>query len=136
MGMAEDFRIDFEPLGRRGQVHRGQTLLEAAQSAGVGLASVCGGIGTCEECLVRVVSGRLTPPTLVEEAVLSKADLSAGVRLACQAEPLSDVKLDIPPESLTAEQRLQLDGEEIQPRASSVNSQTRCPWIAVDNRNH
>ena len=110
--MLEPFHIDFEPLGRRGEAHPGQTLLEAAQSAGVGLASVCGGVGTCEECRVRLVSGRLTPPTLVEESVLSKAVLSVGFRLACQAEPLSDIKLDIPPESLTAAQRLQLDGEE------------------------
>ncbi len=110
--MPEHFRIDFEPLGRRYMVRRGQTLLEAAQSAGVGLASVCGGVGTCEECRVRLASGRLTPPTLVEEAVLTKNDLSLGFRLACQAEPLSDVKLYIPPESLTAAQRLQLDGAE------------------------
>ena len=111
--MPESFRIDFEPLGRRGDVRPGQTLLEAAQSAGVGLASVCGGVGTCEECRVRLASGELTLPTLVEETVLSKADLSAGFRLACQAEPLSNVKLDIPPESLTAAQRLQLEGEDI-----------------------
>ena len=110
--MPESFRIDFEPLGRRGLARPDQTLLQAAQSAGVGLASVCGGVGTCEECRVRLVSGRLTPPTLVEEAVLSQAELSAGLRLACQAGPLSAVKLDIPPESLTAAQRLQLDGEE------------------------
>ena len=111
--MPELFHIDFEPLGRRGQARPGQTLLNAAQSAGVGLASVCGGVGTCEECRVRLVSGKLTPPTLVEEAALSKADLSAGFRLACQAGPLSAVKLDIPPESLTAAQRLQLDGQEV-----------------------
>ncbi len=96
--MTEYFRIDFEPLGRRGQARPGQTLLEAAQTAGVGLASVCGGVGTCEECRVRLASGKLSPPTLVEEAVFSSADLAAGFRLACQAEPLSDVKLDIPPE--------------------------------------
>ncbi len=110
--MPELFNIDFEPLGRRTQARSGQTLLEAAQSAGVGLASVCGGVGTCEECRVRLASGRLTPPTLVEQAVLTRAELASGFRLACQAEPLSDVKLDIPPESLTAAQRLQLDGEE------------------------
>jgi uncharacterized 2Fe-2S/4Fe-4S cluster protein (DUF4445 family) len=110
--MPEPFRIDFEPLGRRGAARTGQTLLEAAQAAGVGLASVCGGMGTCEECRLRLASGKLTPPTPVEEAALSKADLAAGFRLACQAEPLSDVKLDIPPESLTAPQRLQLEGQE------------------------
>ncbi len=110
--MPEIFRIDFEPLGRRTTIQPGQTILAAAQAAGVGLASVCGGAGTCEECRVRLASGTLTPITLVEEAVLSKADLAAGIRLACQAEPLSDVKLDIPPESLTTAQRLQVEGIE------------------------
>ncbi|HEX7541925.1 MAG TPA: 2Fe-2S iron-sulfur cluster-binding protein, partial [Anaerolineales bacterium] len=110
--MPEAFRIDFEPLGRRGETRPGQTLLDAAHAAGVGLASVCGGAGTCEECRVRLAAGNLTPPTLVEQAALGEADLAAGFRLACQAEPLSDVKLDIPPESLTSAQRLQVEGLE------------------------
>jgi uncharacterized 2Fe-2S/4Fe-4S cluster protein (DUF4445 family) len=130
--MPEPFRIDFEPLGRRGLAHPGQTLLEAAQSAGVGLASVCGGIGTCEECRVRLASGKLTPPTLVEEAVLTKIELSAGLRLACQAEPLSDVKLDIPPESLTASQRLQLDGEEVHLESKPAVHGPGAHGLAVD----
>ena len=111
-GMPESFRIDFEPLGRRGEARPGQTLLNAAQAAGVGLASVCGGAGTCEECRLRLVSGRLTPATLVEQISLTEEDLAAGFRLACQAEPLSDVKLDIPPESLSTAQRLQIEGQE------------------------
>lgn len=110
--MSDTFQIDFEPLGRRGITHSGQTLLDAAQACGVGLASICGGAGTCEECHVRLVTGILTPPTLVEQSVLSKFDLAAGLRLACQAEPLSDVKIDIPPESLTSAQRLQVEGLE------------------------
>ena len=130
--MPEPFRIDFEPLGRRGLAHPGQTLLQAAQSAGVGLASVCGGIGTCEECRVRLASGKLTPPTLVEEAVFSKSELSAGLRLACQAEPLSDVKLDIPPESLTAAQRLQLDGDEVHLESKPAVHSPGAHGLAVD----
>lgn len=110
--MGESFHIDFEPLGRRGEARPGTTLLAAAQAAGVGLASVCGGIGSCEECRLRLVTGTLTPPTLVEEAVFTLAERETGFRLACQAEPLSDVKVDIPPESLTAAQRLQIEGQE------------------------
>jgi uncharacterized 2Fe-2S/4Fe-4S cluster protein (DUF4445 family) len=130
--MPETFLIDFEPLGRRTKIRQGQTLLDAAQSAGVGLASVCGGVGTCEECRVRLASGKLTSPTLVEEAALSAADLAAGYRLACQAEPLSDVKLDIPPESLTSAQRLQVEGLETR---IAVNPTVHTPGaygLAVD----
>jgi uncharacterized 2Fe-2S/4Fe-4S cluster protein (DUF4445 family) len=42
----ESLTVDFEPLGRRAQVARGTTLLEAARQAGVGLSAVCGGAGT------------------------------------------------------------------------------------------
>jgi uncharacterized 2Fe-2S/4Fe-4S cluster protein (DUF4445 family) len=110
--MPEAFCIDFEPLGRRVETHPGQTILDAAQAAGVGLAAVCGGAGTCKECRLRLAAGKLTPPTKVELVALSATDLAAGFRLACQAEPLSDVKLDIPPESLTSAQRLQVEGLE------------------------
>jgi uncharacterized 2Fe-2S/4Fe-4S cluster protein (DUF4445 family) len=132
MEMPESFQIEFEPLGRRGVAYPGQTLLEAAQNAGVGLASVCGGIGTCEECRVRLASGQLTPPTLVEETALSKTDLLAGYRLACQAEPLGDVKLDIPPESLTVTQRLQLDGLETSPELFPAIHSLGALGLAVD----
>jgi uncharacterized 2Fe-2S/4Fe-4S cluster protein (DUF4445 family) len=110
--MPEIFRIDFEPLGRRTEISAGKTLLDAAQSAGVGLAAVCGGVGTCNECRLRLAAGTLTSPTGVELDALSETDLASGIRLACQAEPLSDVKLDIPPESLTSAQRLQVEGLE------------------------
>jgi uncharacterized 2Fe-2S/4Fe-4S cluster protein (DUF4445 family) len=93
-------------------VPEGTDLLAAAQAAGVQLSSVCGGIGSCETCRVRLVSGEVSPLSLEEEVVLTDEDLAAGIRLACQTIPLSDVKVDIPPESLTAVQRLQVEGQE------------------------
>ncbi len=130
--MTEIFKIDFEPLGRRGEGRRGESLLAAAQAAGVGLASVCGGIGTCEECRVRLAAGELTPLTLVEQAVFTPVELAAGYRLACQAEPLGDVKLDIPPESLTAAQRLQLEGQEMRVRPRPRVTTPGAHGLAVD----
>jgi uncharacterized 2Fe-2S/4Fe-4S cluster protein (DUF4445 family) len=130
--MPEVFCIDFEPLGRRSEGRPDQTILNIAQKAGVGLASVCGGVGTCAECRIRLVSGELTPHTLVEQFSLSNEDLVAGYRLACQAKPLSDVKLDIPPESLSTNQRLQVEGLET---IITVNPAVRTPGafgLAVD----
>jgi uncharacterized 2Fe-2S/4Fe-4S cluster protein (DUF4445 family) len=49
--------------------------------------------------------------TLVEEETFSAAELASGWRLACQGEPRSDVKVDVPPESLTTPQRLQIEGK-------------------------
>ena len=55
------YSIDFEPVGRRGPCPEGGTLLDAARSLGVDLASVCGGNGSCGRCRVQIVAGKLTP---------------------------------------------------------------------------
>jgi uncharacterized 2Fe-2S/4Fe-4S cluster protein (DUF4445 family) len=106
------FRIDLEPVGRRIEVEPDTSLLEAARMAGVQLISICGGAGLCDSCRVRLVEGELTPPTSEEQEAIEEHDLIAGWRLACQSMPLSDVKIDIPPESLTTPQRLQVEGKE------------------------
>ncbi len=100
--MDEHFEIDLQPVGRHVEISSEQTLLDAAQAAGVELIAVCGGTGTCATCRVHLMSGELTPVTANEEFELSEDDLRAGYRLACQARPLGPVRLDIPPESLTA----------------------------------
>jgi uncharacterized 2Fe-2S/4Fe-4S cluster protein (DUF4445 family) len=102
--------VDFQPVGRRVEVDESDTLLEAAQRAGVELIALCGGIGACDTCRVRLVAGQLTPTTLTEDGEFSPEELADGWRLACQSHPLSDVKIDVPPESLTTAQRLELEG--------------------------
>ncbi|MEJ2709295.1 MAG: ASKHA domain-containing protein [Anaerolineales bacterium] len=106
-------RVDFQPVGRRIEVDTQTDLLAAAQAAGVQLSSLCGGIGSCDTCKVRLISGELSSPTLEEQAALSEQELRAGFRLACQSLPETDVKVDIPPESLATPQRLQVEGQEV-----------------------
>jgi uncharacterized 2Fe-2S/4Fe-4S cluster protein (DUF4445 family) len=72
---------------------------------------LCGGIGSCDSCRIQLISGKLTDPTIEEEAVFGSFELGQGWRLACQSEPLENMKISIPPESLTTPQRLQLEGE-------------------------
>ncbi len=98
------------PVGRQGEVPCGANLLEAARSLGVELESICGGKQTCAKCQVVVQEGRfpklgitsaadhLTPPTEQEEALLGAA-LAQGRRLACAAEILGDLLVEVPPES-------------------------------------
>ena len=106
------FLVDLQPVGRRIEVEPGVNLLDAAQKAGVDLVAACGGIGICGTCKVRLVKGRLTPLSLTEEELLSPDEITQGMRLACQAEPLSDLKLEIPRESLPTTQQMQIDGRE------------------------
>lgn len=112
----------------------GETLLAAAQAAGIQLIAICGGEGLCEECRVRLVSGKLTPLSLVEEANIDEVDLKNGFRLACQAAPASDVKIEIPPESLSTAQRLQVEGQEetveLDPQVIPMDVQMPPPSLA------
>lgn len=105
--------VDFEPVGRRGACSEDQSLLECARQLSVDLVSICGGMGSCDRCRVQVVSGQVSEPTPDEKNVLTERDLKQGYRLACQTFPQSDVRLHVPPESLTAPQRTQVEGLEV-----------------------
>jgi uncharacterized 2Fe-2S/4Fe-4S cluster protein (DUF4445 family) len=107
-------RIDFEPVGRRGQCLAGGTLLDYARQLGVDLVNLCGGAGTCGRCMVQILEGKVSEPASAEREFLSAGELARGYRLACRTLPLGDCKVRIPPESLTTPQRTQIEGEEIQ----------------------
>lgn len=102
--------VDFEPIGKRVECAPGTSIMDAARQGGVPLKADCGGSGFCGKC--RVIardSSHLSPVNLTEEKILSDEELEAGFRLACQALVLDDIKIDIPPRSLSTKQRLQMD---------------------------
>ncbi len=103
--------VDLQPVGRRARVPRETTILAAAQASGVELVAVCGGQGTCGTCRVRHVDGMLSDPTPIEEDLFTDPEIRSGLRLACQAAVLSDVRIEIPPDSLSTTQRLQVEGQ-------------------------
>jgi uncharacterized 2Fe-2S/4Fe-4S cluster protein (DUF4445 family) len=102
--------VDLQPVGRRVQVAPGSTVLDAAQAAGVQLVAVCGGMGTCGTCRVRAVAGVLGGETAEERDWLGPAERDEGWRLACQATVVGALRVEVPPESLSAPQRLQTEG--------------------------
>ncbi len=114
------FTIEFQPVGIHGRCGGNESLLECARRLGVGINSVCGGAGTCGNCRVKILSGEVSGVTSEEEEYLSLADLKNGLRLACQAFPKSDLKVTIPPESLSAPQRTQVEGMQVAVRPAPV----------------
>lgn len=104
-------QVDFEPVGKRVDVAPNTTLLEAAQQAGLALASACGGVGNCGQCRVEIRAGSVSPPTGDEQVILSELELQRGQRLACNTRVHSDVKVHVPTSSLITAPRLQLEGE-------------------------
>ncbi len=107
------FTVDMQPIGRRIDIQPGETILDASRSAGVGIISLCGGEGWCDSCQVRIANGDVNEPSATEISTIGQERIDADYRLACQTIPLSDVKIDIPPESLSTPQRLQVEGTDI-----------------------
>ena len=106
-----DIKIVFTPSGRQGHVPAGTTVLQAARTLGVDIDSVCGGRALCGRCQVDVGTGgfakhgissgpdSLCGVTAVETRYADKKGLAEGRRLSCQSTLVSDVVIDVPPES-------------------------------------
>lgn len=123
------YKINLQPTGRRIKIDADQNLLEAARRSAVEIISLCGGIGACDSCKIRVVSGLVSEPSLIEGEIFDESELKDGFRLACQVYPLSDLKIEIPAESLSTSQRLQLEGQNIaiEPSLSVTTFQIQVP---------
>ena len=92
--------------GKTVQVPEG-ALLRDALPEGVRLPLPCGGQGRCGKCRV-TAAGRLSPPSPEELRLLSREELSAGVRLACRARVLGDCVLTLPEQG---ESQIQLEAD-------------------------
>ncbi len=113
--------VIFQPSGRRGRVESGKNLLEVSRELGVDVESVCGGKKTCGKCKVRVQEGfferhgiqsraqHLSPVTEEETKLLTDEEISKGCRLACSAQILGDVLLNVPEESRGGKQVVRKD---------------------------
>jgi len=113
MSESKTFFLEFQPLGKRGSCRAEQSLLESARQLGVDMVSLCGGTGTCGQCKLQILDGLVSPPTRDEIEALRPQELEEGYRLACQIYPQSDCRLHVPPESLSAPQRVCVEGLEV-----------------------
>ena len=76
-------------------VEEGTNLLEALQDAGYELPSLCGGMGLCGKCQVRVREGTLSS-TESDREFFSEEELENGMRLSCRIEVEGDLTIDVP----------------------------------------
>ncbi len=84
--------IRLEPTGRRLRLASGATLQSALAEHGVEFP--CGGGGRCGACRVKVLRGEL-PITTDDSGVLSPVYLADGWRLACRAQAITDLTLEV-----------------------------------------
>ncbi len=102
--------VIFMPAGRRGQIAKGTTILEAARQLGVSIESICGGRMTCNKCRIQVQEGHfakdgitsaaahLSPASQSEQKLLQRLG-TPHYRLSCQAQVHGDLLIFVPEES-------------------------------------
>jgi ferredoxin len=86
-------KAEIQPGGFSFDCDAGQTLLQAADAAGIELQSSCRN-GSCRTCLCRLVSGEIR--YRIEWPGVSVDEKAEGWILPCVAEPVGDVVLDVP----------------------------------------
>ncbi|MFH0888706.1 MAG: ASKHA domain-containing protein [Planctomycetota bacterium] len=88
--------VTFYPAGKKIEVEKGISILEAARRAGLYIQSVCGGDGICGKCRVVIKKSNIeSKPT----ALLTPEEVKDGIVLACESEIFEDVEIEIPLES-------------------------------------
>jgi CDP-4-dehydro-6-deoxyglucose reductase len=81
------------PEGRTFSVRRGETILDAALHLGINLPHSCKG-GSCSACRARIVTGRIAYP-YGRPLGLTADEEAQGFALLCEAQPASDVSVDV-----------------------------------------
>ncbi|MGC1206462.1 MAG: ASKHA domain-containing protein [Ornithinimicrobium sp.] len=88
--------LSFTPSGRSVRVPSGVTVFDAASWNGIAIDSTCGGHGTCKKCKVKVMDSS-APIHRLDHRSFSPEQLADGWRLACLAQAIRNVEVEVPP---------------------------------------
>jgi uncharacterized 2Fe-2S/4Fe-4S cluster protein (DUF4445 family) len=109
-------KIIFQPSGRRGEVKKGVTIIEASRQLGVDIESLCGEKKVCGKCTIRIEEGFFEKYgiksskdhagawLIEEEKFINKEQRGAGYRLGCCARVEGDLLVFVPEESRAGKQ--------------------------------
>jgi len=116
MDEVEKSKIIFQPSGRRGEVKKGLTIIEASRELGVDIETLCGGKKVCGKCKVRIEEGFFEKYGIAssrshvsdwqeeEEKFINTEQRGAGYRLGCCARVEGDILIFVPEESRAGKQ--------------------------------
>lgn len=111
-----EYKIVFEPSGMVAKISEDESILKAAQRAGVEIEAYCGGGKVCGKCKVKIVEGNfeghhivsslenISEVTEEEKKLLTEKELSNHYRLACAVTVRGDIVVEVPEESRGAKQ--------------------------------
>lgn len=88
--------VTFQPIGKKQEAEKGESLLQVAARASVSVDAQCGGQGTCGKCKVKLLNiENKSEADEVERKLLSKEELSQGIRLACRLKVTGDMVVQL-----------------------------------------
>jgi len=108
--------VIFQPSGRRGEVPKGITVIEASRLLGVDIEALCGEKKVCGKCVVRIEEGHfekygiqssvshVSPWQEEEEKFINAERREKGFRLGCVAMVQDDILVFVPEESRAGKQ--------------------------------
>lgn len=105
--------VTFEPGAQHIWSLPAETLLDTARRAGVRIASVCGGRGLCQSCVVRVTEGPVAPPSPQDLEFFSADELADNWRRACQTLACGDCHVEISARARAVPMRTEVESEDI-----------------------
>jgi uncharacterized 2Fe-2S/4Fe-4S cluster protein (DUF4445 family) len=108
--------VIFQPSGRRGEVPKGISVIEAARLLGVDIETLCGEKKVCGKCVVRIEEGHfekygirsspshVSPWQEEEEKFINPGHREKGFRLGCAARVTDDILVYVPEASRAEKQ--------------------------------
>jgi uncharacterized 2Fe-2S/4Fe-4S cluster protein (DUF4445 family) len=108
--------VIFQPSGRRGEVPKGITVIEASRLLGVDIEALCGEKKVCGKCVVRIEEGHFEKYGIQssishvsawqeeEEKFINAERREKGFRLGCVATVEDDILVFVPEESRAGKQ--------------------------------
>ncbi len=133
--------VIFQPSGRRGEVPKGVTIIDASRMLGVDIEALCGEKKVCGKCIVRVEEGHYEKYGITsskdnvsgwqeeEDKFITAKGKEQGYRLGCVAKVQGDVLLFVPEESRAGKQVVSKAARDIH---IDLNPAVRLYHIQVD----
>lgn len=109
-------KVIFQPSGRRGEVDKGITVIEASRQLGVDIEALCGEKKVCGKCKVRIEEGffekygvhsskaHVSEWQEEEDKFITPKMREEGYRLGCVAKIVDDLLIFVPEESRAGKQ--------------------------------
>lgn len=101
-------KITFLPKNKVCNITSGMTILDAGALLGIDIDGNCSGAGTCGRCKVKVIEGNQQDLDDAEKNLLTKKEVSEGLRLACRFKPTLNTVVEVPKSDFAVKRKTKL----------------------------